>query len=42
MTIEITGHPELEWLSVTTPGQYATDLAIEVLEHLDNQQFISV
>lgn len=42
MILEITGHPNLEWLHVTTPGQYAIDLAIEVLEHLDKQQSISV
>ena len=42
VNIDITGHPQLEWLNVSTPGQYAMGLAVEVLEHLDNQTNVTV
>ena len=40
--IEISGHPHGTGLQVRTPGQYAMDVAIDILEFLDEKAGVSV
>lgn len=41
-TIKISGYPDGVGLHVSTPTRYAMDLAIDVLEYLDQQTEITV
>ncbi len=40
--IQLTGSPHLKYLNICTPGEYAMDVAIDVLSHLDSHSSITV